>query len=326
MKKSLIRLLRCPKCEKDNLNVEVKDSEDEEILSGSVSCTCGHRWPISRGILRTVASDSYVQSFSFEWQLHRKTQLDNEKSDKSSRVFRYKTGIKPEDFAGKEVLDLGVGTGRYGDVIERAGGKITGIDLSFAVETSMENIGRRSNANIIQGNVFELPFRPESFDLIYSIGVLHHTPDCKKAFLSLIPFLKPGGTIVIWVYDAHVWAPGSILETSNRLWRSITTRLPSSLLYALCICELPLYFLKKIPGFDQLLHLILPGFVYHAIPKTNRHPMIREHILDIFDWYSPKYQSKHTYPEVFSWFEEAGLNGIRILPHPVGISGSKPRS
>jgi len=140
-----------------------------------------------------------VKSFSFEWQLHRKTQLDNAESDKSSRIFRYKTGIKPENFAGKEVHDVGVGTGRYADVIERAGGKITGIDLSFAVETSMENIGRRSTANIIQGNVFELPFRPESFDLIYSIGVLHHTPDCKKAFLGLIPFLKPGGTIVIWV-------------------------------------------------------------------------------------------------------------------------------
>jgi len=87
-----------------------------------------------------------------------------------------------------------------------------------------------------------------------------------------------------------------------------------------------LYFLKKIPGFEQLLQLILPGFVYHAIPKTNHHPMLREHILDVFDRYSPKYQPKHTYPEVFSWFEEAGLQGMRILPHPVGISGSKPKS
>ncbi|MCY2963627.1 MAG: hypothetical protein NT069_08265, partial [Planctomycetota bacterium] len=65
------------------------------------------------------------------------------------------------------------------------------------------------------------------------------------------------------------------------------------------------------------------GVVYHAIPETNDSPDIKEHILDTFDWFSPTYQSKHTYPEVFSWFEEAGLEQMRCMPHPVGVSGKK---
>jgi len=83
--------------------------------------------------------------------------------------------------------------------------------------------------------------------------------------------------------------------------------------------------MRKIPGVDQLGHLALPGFVYHAIPKTNNHRTVSQHLLDTFDWYSPKYQSKHTYPEVFSWFEQEGLHDIRVLPRPVSISGRKPK-
>ena len=151
----------------------------------------------------------------------------------------------------------------------------------------------RSNRRSLRASVFSTW---ASVVLLYSLGVLHHTPDARQAFDRLIRYLKPGGTIVISVYDAHTWAPGSVLETSNRILRAVTTRLPSRLLYALCICELPIYAIRKIPGMDALLHLLLPGIIYHAIPTTNRHPRVREHILDTFDWLSPKYQSKHTYP------------------------------
>jgi len=326
MKEAFLETLACISCRGEDLRLEIEEQEaDGEIITGKVICsTCGAEFPITRGVMRTVESDDYVGNFSFEWQLHRKTQIDTETDDSSYRAFKSRIEVDPADLADLKVLDVGVGTGRFADPVSRGGAHVTGIDLSLAVETAMENVGRRPHTNIIQANCFDLPFRKESFDFIYSIGVLHHTPDCKQAFLSLLPYMKPGGTIAIWVYNAHVWSPGSVLESVNRIYRSVTTRLPPYLLYALCLCELPLYYLRKIPGFDQMLHLLLPGILYHAIPKTNDSTKVREHILDTFDWYSPKYQSKHTIMEVFDWFEKAGLTNIRVIQEPVALSGRKP--
>jgi SAM-dependent methyltransferase len=326
LKPALRELIRCNRCGAGNLQLADARCEGDEVLTGSLTCTCGNKYPIIDGILRTVDSDQYVGSFSFEWKLHRKTQLDAETNGKSTRVFCRKTGLDLKQLAGKRVLDVGVGTGRFADVIQRSGAQVVGIDLSRAVETAMENVGRRANANIVQADLFKLPFARESFDLIYSMGVLHHTPDCKKAFLGLVPYLRPGGTIVIWVYNGHVWEQGSVIETVNRFWRSITSRMPNRLLYALCVLEVPWYFVRRIPGMEQFLHLALPGLIYHAIPPTNKHRNISEHVLDTFDWYSPRYQSKHTYPEVFGWFEEAGLSGIRVLSEPVAVSGIRTQS
>ena len=325
MKQSLLDILRCVRCRSRSLSLVVREAKGLEVLSGRLDCEeCGRQYSIRNGVLHVVDNDEYTSSFSFEWRLHRRTQLDDVKRDKSARIFIRKTNIDLSELEGKRVLDVGVGAGRYADVVSRAGADVVGVDLSLAVETAMENIGDRPNANIVQADLFDLPFSDESFDIIYSIGVLHHTPDCRRAFLGLARYLRPGGTIVIWVYNGHVWEPGSIQETVNRFWRSITTRLPSPLLYAACLLELPLYFLRRVPGVDQVMHLMLPGFVYHAIPRTNRHRNVKEHMLDTFDWYSPKYQSKHTYAEVFGWFEEAGLENIRVLPHPVAVSGKKP--
>jgi SAM-dependent methyltransferase len=293
-------------------------------MEGELQCEdCGKTMMITRGILRAVSDDDYVGNFSFEWQLHRKTQLDNPHRRDSELAFVERTGLTASDLEGKDVLDVGVGTGRYADIAARAARRLVGIDLSFAVETAMENVGNRDGINIVQADCQKLPFETESFDVIYSIGVLHHTPDTKRSFLSLLPYLRPGGTIAIWVYDGHVWGRGSSLEIANRFWRAMTTRLPNRLLYALCLMELPYYYLRKIPGFNKALHMLLPGILFHAIPQTNDHSRVSEHVLDTFDWYSPKYQFKHTYPEVFGWFEEAGLTDIRVNTTPVAISGRK---
>jgi hypothetical protein len=47
-------------------------------------------------------------------------------------------------------------------------------------------------------------------------------------------------------------------------------------------------------------------------------------VLDTFDWYSPKYQSKHTYEEVFRWFESCGLDSLRVIDSPIAVRAHKP--
>lgn len=279
-------------------------------VTGTRCAGCGTAVPVVQGVPRFVPSDAYTSSFSFEWNRHRLTQLDAADSVESERTFREKTGFTPDDIKDKLVLDVGCGMGRFADVVSRWGGQVVGIDLSLAVDAAYTNLGGRANVRIMQADVFRLPFPPETFDIVYSIGVLHHTPDCQKAFRQLPRLLKPGGQIAVWVYGTmKPWV--KIAD----LYRRFTVRMPSRLLHALCHVSIPMYYVSKIPVVGPLLWAVFP---------SSLHPKSRWRVLDTFDWYSPRYQSKHTYPEVYRWFISEGLQEIRLLDIPVAVRGTKP--
>ena len=272
---------------------------------------CHSSYQTVRGVPRFVRNGNYGDSFGFEWNRHRFTQLDTDSSDESASTFQRKTGLGPEDVKGKLVLDVGCGMGRFADVVSRWGGNVVAFDLSNAVEAAYQNLGHRDNVVILQADVFEMPFQEESFDIIYSIGVLHHTPDCEKAFAQLPRFLKPNGKIAIWVYGPHS------TKRLASLYRRLTVRMPHRLLHALCYLSIPMYPIYKIPLLGDFLWILLP---------MSRHPKPAWRVLNTFDWYSPKYQSMHTYPEVYRWFRSSGLTDIELLNIPVAVSGVRPSS
>ncbi len=279
-------------------------------ITGTRCAACGLEVPVIRGIPRFVASDAYTASFSFEWNRHRNTQLDNTTSQESEDTFRAKTGLSPEEVAGRLVLDVGCGMGRFADIISRWGGRVVGIDLSLAVEAAHGNLGERENVRILQADLFHLPFLPGTFDIVYSLGVLHHTPDCEKAFRQLVPYVRPGGRLCVWVYETMgPWEPFA------RLYRRVTVQMPHRLLHALCYLAIPWYHVCRLPVVGPLLWTIFP---------ISRHPNPDWRVLDTFDWYSPQYQSLHTFPEVYRWFRSEGLVDITLLDSPVARAGSRP--
>ncbi len=276
-------------------------------------CTgCGTSVPVVRGIPRFVESDAYTTSFSFEWNRHRRTQLDDATSRESEATFRTKTGLRPEDVAGRLVLDVGCGMGRFADVVSRWSGSVVGIDLSLAVEAAQENLGSRENVRILQADLFRLPFRPGSFDIVYSLGVLHHTPNCEQAFRRLVPLVRPGGRLCVWVYGGlGVWS-----RFAN-LYRRVTVRMPPRLLHALCQLAIPWYYMCRLPLVGGLLFTLLP---------ISQHPDPDWRVLDTYDWYSPRYQSLHTFPEVYRWFRSEGFTDIALHDFPIAVSGTKPNA
>jgi SAM-dependent methyltransferase len=265
-----------------------------------------------------VGGENYVSNFGFEWHKYARTQFDHEASQESEVGFRQKTGFSPEEIQGKLVLDVGCGTGRFAEVASRWGARVVGIDLSSAAEVAAHNLADRKSVTIFQADVFAPPFALESFDFIYSIGVLHHTPNCEQAFKVLPSFLKPGGTIAIWLYSGyHNW------YRFSDLYRKFTHRLPARWLHTLCRVATPLYYLDRGLRCIPLVGNPLSGLIRHVLP-VSLNPNHDVRILDTFDWYSPKYQSKHTYEQVFRWFESCGLDSLRVLHTPIAARGRKP--
>jgi SAM-dependent methyltransferase len=308
MKETLLEWLRCPDCGQ-RLSLESQTRDADEVMEGNLRCPCGKEFPIQRGVPRFAAVDAGVENFSYQWLRHRTTQLDSAGRTESTDTFARKTGLAG-DLAGRLVLDVGVGTGRFADVAHRAGAEVVGVDLSFAVESAFQNIGRRPGVHIVQADLFRLPFGAGTFDVVYSIGVLHHTPDCRRAFHAAAAATKSGGVLAVWVYHAYHGNPGAI-----RLYRALARRVPLRALYLLSHLAVPVYYLYKVP--------VLRGLLAQLTPTISLHPDWRWRVLDTFDWYGPRYQSHHTYDEVYGWYREAGFHDIQVLPDPVSFRGQR---
>jgi SAM-dependent methyltransferase len=310
LSRDLLEILRCTAC---HAPLEQRNGNDYRCSA------CARQFPVVRGVARFVDTESYADSFGYQWHQFDKTQLDNPEKDLSEPDFRRKTGLRPEDLKGKLVLDVGCGMGRFAEVATRWGGRVVGIDLSAAAEVAARNLSDREFA-ALQADVFSLPFAPESFDLIYSVGVLHHTPNCEQAFKTLPQYLKPSGKIAVWLYSGYnKW------YRFSDFYRKFTHRMSTRSLLAILRVVVPFFYwtdrgLRKVPFIGRPL----AGLIHHVFPvNRNRNPEIR--VLDTFDWYSPKYQSKHTYEEVFRWFESCGLESLSVSDFSIGVRGSKKR-
>ena len=307
MKKRLLDFIACPECH-NSLDLRSEVEENNEVKEGTLSCPkCNEIFNITDYIPRFVETDRYVDSFSFEWNMFHDVQIDIlNNTHESENTFKYKTGFTEDAVKNRVFLDAGIGAGRFAEIVSRWGGEVIGFDLSFAVEAAYKNIGKRPNVHIVQADIFKPPFKKEAFDHMYSIGVLHHTPDTRKAFDSLVPFLKKEGAFAVFVYEKGVY------HRYSDLWRKVTVRLPLRLMYLFSAVAVPLYYIHKVP-------LIGPAFQF-AFPTANW-PEWKWRWLDTFDWYTPKYQWKHTYPEVYRWFAENGFKDMELFDYPVCMRG-----
>ncbi len=311
MHERIMKILCCPEC-KSGLDLLESQYIGDEIKAGMLKCSrCNKSYPILDFIPRFVKSDSYAKNFSFEWDIHRRTQLDSVTGNSESKnTFIEKIGIDLSELKDKVILDVGCGMGRFIEVVQPYAKDVIGIDISLAVNSAYKNLRKYPNVHIIQANVFNLPFFNESFDFIYSIGVLHHTPSTKNAFMNLPRLLKKSGTIAIWVYSNEL----PYANIASDLYRHLTIHLPQKFLWYLSHIAVPLYHLKKRLGIRKVINLFFP---------TSDHPESEWRILDTFDWYSPRYQYKHTFKEVTVWFKEAGLKNIKCITVEVAVKGEK---
>ena len=343
MKPRILKYLCCPKCGK-GLKLKSGREVNGEIKSGKLICGSGHNFLIIRFIPRFVSRSNFssgkkqVQaSFSEKWAKWR--QFNDWYKRFFEDWFMKKIGIA--DKAGfaryfsrkKMMLDAGTGLGTKVETMCRLSeGEVLGIDIAEgSVENAFRNTKKFSNAHIIQADLFNLPFKKGIFDFIVSDGVLHHTPDTRKAFLSLVPFLSKGGDIAIHVYKKI----GPIREFTDDFIRRYASKLTPEEVYKFCK---PFTKLGKsldemnaeitVPEDIPVLEIKagrypLQRFIYYMIFQCFWNPNLsfRDNNLVNYDWFHPKYAWRHTPEEVKNWFKEAKLKKIRqFITNESGVS------
>ena len=315
MKRVLVEDLRCP-ISSDRLVLESAEGTDD-VQSGELVCAgCSRRWPISDGIPRLVPSDLEAQqrktasAFGWQWQHFVEMHPEFEK-----QFLDWVYPLEPEFFQEKRVLDAGCGIGRHAYYAASYGAsEVVAIDLSGAVETASRNLESFDNVHVVQGDLLRPPFPTAAqgggFDFIYSIGVLHHLPDPHGGFRKLVEYVRPGGTIAVWVYG---YENNGVVRNMVEPVRRLSTRMPPSVLRGLA-WPLALGFHSVARGVYRPLHgtsvgrkLPLDDYVTSVADFS-----FRQNYGIVFDQLVAPTAEYIRGSELEHWFRQSGLEDVQI--------------
>ena len=265
----------------------VFDWEDDLNRLGLIDATSSPSDDLSNLKKRTI------HNFGFEWLEYSRFGWDdpvyNIRRERSR--FLGKSLLGEEDLPGKLVLDAGCGNGRYTHWAASLGSKVFGLDLGWGVESAATNTAELDQVQIVQGDIFSLPFARNTFEVIFSIGVLMHTGDARRAIASLASKLQGGGSL-----SAHVYGKGNpIYEAVDGAIRQRTARMSIASLRRITKCA---YLMQRSLEFCRLTR-IASRFV-----RLDSHPHC------IFDWYAAPIATHHSYDQLNGWFSEVGLRVI----------------
>jgi 2-polyprenyl-3-methyl-5-hydroxy-6-metoxy-1,4-benzoquinol methylase len=320
MRVDRIEWLACPDCGGQLTLRDQALAEDDpgEVREGSLDSACGRSFAITGHVARFVPIHNYADSFGFQWAQHAKTQIDVETGYNLSRE-RFRTATTWENLAGKRVLEAGCGAGRFTSVALELGAELVTFDYSTAIDVNVQNSGLHDAVTYLQADIYRIPVRPASFDAVFCMGVLQHTPDVRVAFMSLADVVKPGGELVIDVYKKTLPA---MLHWKYVL-RPITKRMDPRRLHRLVEIVVP----PLLPVW-KVLHRLFGRAGTRLLPITSYSQLgisdsfNREwSVLDTFDMYSPAYDNPQTIKTVRGWFEQAGFEDIVVAYGPNGIVG-----
>lgn len=258
--------------------------------------------------------------FNKEWKEHNlndKTWGWNQK-ERFDLFLKY-VDLELDDYSNKLFLDVGAGTGELTCTIaKRLNCEIVGVDLAPSIEKGeMLNKIRADNAlkvNFIQADLMNLPFRKNTFDVIHASGVLHHTPNTKKAFHAVEKHVKIYGKLGVWVYrEAEAMLPlipfidNRFLLQVNKI-RKYTTKMNPSFLYNLIfIYVASFHFLYKL---NELI-------------RGRKHKQtMKERATSLFDALAPIYVHRHKPNEIKKWFEDKNYTKIKEsdFENPAGFN------
>ncbi len=318
MRRWLLEHLVCPKTQ-ETLCLHDAEERDGEILSGMLVSSSA-RYPIVAGIPRFV-DRHYATAFGLQWKTHASTQIDTQRHSHSAERFWGETGFTAEGLNGKLILDGGCGAGRFTNIAASVGGRVVAIDLSEAVSACYQNHVGCENVAVVQADLLNLPFRPKTFDVAFTIGVIQHTPEPLQALASIAATVKPGGEIAVswykrywytYLHQKYVLRPLFRGWNDERLYRFISQYVPKLL-------PVSRFLNRFLPG--SILDRILPVANRDFIPGLTSEEKLEWAVLDTFDWFNPVYDLPQRWSDVQRTLEAQGFRCERAPAERRGLRG-----
>lgn len=284
------------------------------------------------------ASQTFV-SFQDKWQQNRKLAFE-ETTKEGSDIYSWilgRNGFASGDelrqylAPKKRILDAGCGNGRVTALLHKfapSTAELVGVDLT-AADVARDNLAGLARVSVAQGDLLGDLSPLGQFDFIYCQEVLHHTADPKAAFLNVCQRLSPGGEIAIYVYK--IKAPlrehaddyvrdrlsGLPYEEAMVAMRQVTElgRVLSELNAKVTVPDV------KVLGIDAGTYEV-QRLLYHFFLKCFWNPELgaEENAAINYDWYHPQLCTRHTPPEIESWFAAANLRVVQQCVDHYGIT------
>lgn len=265
--------------------------------------------------------EDYCENFGEQWKRFREIQLDSVQLDPLSRVhshtrFFAETAWSRDELKGKLLLDAGCGAGRFAEVALEAGAQVVAVDMSEAVWACRQTLERfpRDEWLILRGDICGLPLSERIFDGVYSLGVLHHTPDPLAAVGYLARFLAPGGRLATWIYERRCirWLePTWLIRNAVRRW---PLRYKLSLAKALTTVFFPVgWTLSWLGRVGEITSRFLPYVARHHFGRGDFRRQWNYSVMDTFDYYGPVYNQLQREIDVVQAMRAAGLINVRRL-------------
>lgn len=269
------------------------------------------------------ADPEVIKSFGEEWQ-----KFDSFDDRDFQRLGQMYFDIIPESLKNKnsQVMDMGCGTGRWTKFLAPMVGHIDAVDPSIAIFVADKLLKDTPNVRLTKASSDTLPFGDNSFDMVMSIGVLHHIPDTLQAMKDCVKKIKPGGYLYVYLYynleNRSLFYKG--MFALAHLVRKIVSSLPSKLKKIVC----------DILAVTMYMPFVLIGRFFRAIgmKKFAKRIVLSDyqdksfHIIrnDSLDRFGTKLEQRFSKKEIEYMMNESGIKDVQFSPqspfwHAIGI-------
>lgn len=327
MQQELYQRLRCPKCEQ-RLGQQIETGSPSQVVTGWLDClNCVERYPIVSGIPRFVPCETYGDSFGLLWEAFRKAVLDstNGQTHNHDRFFR-ETDWSEADLAGKWVLEVGCGAGRFTEVLRDSGAHVVAVDYSTAIDVCRKNLGDNPRLHYVQADIYGLPFRPAAFDYVCCFGVLHRLPDARTAIAQLSSQVKAGGRLAVDIapprWFGQFGPTGWLRMITRRMDRERAFRFSVALTNMLLPVQRAL---GSVPWIGLRLERLLPIAPIDTIGLCSPEVQRERAQLAMCDRLTATYHRPGCTAKLQEWLQESGIEQTCVYQqHQIIGRGCKP--